>query len=342
MPLANLGDHRTRPRIPRAQAAASGSAELGRLPSAPMRMAVLLLVALGGALWLVARRFLRSNVRRLHGGGDAGLMRGKTVLITGANSGLGRATAAALLRMGARVVMGCRDRARAEAVAAELRRDLRGGGDPGPDPDGGAGELVVRELDLASLRSVRAFCREMLQVWSPRSPARGPGGGAGQGRGAVTLGRTEARGRNDHMGWGQLGSRGPGGWVGPSPVSQDRGEEAGSTGQEASECARGLSVGEGGQEARQGVDCLSRAHVHVARASSLQGAESAEGAAGRGPWNAGSFPFPRGGGRPAASALPPGGSLAPALTAIRTEVPYLACIGRFPTCQELVPSISDT
>ncbi|KAK1333268.1 hypothetical protein QTO34_006809 [Cnephaeus nilssonii] len=122
-----------------------------------------LLAALGGALWLAARRFVGSSVRRLHGGGDAGLMRGKTVLITGANSGLGRATAAALLRMGARVIMGCRDRARAEAAAGELRRDLRGDGDPGSDPDGGAGELVVKELDLASLRSVRAFCREMLQ-----------------------------------------------------------------------------------------------------------------------------------------------------------------------------------
>lgn len=140
-----------------------------------------LLAALGGALWLAARRFVGSSVRRLHGGGDAGLMRGKTVLITGANSGLGRATAAALLRMGARVIMGCRDRARAEAAAGELRRDLRGDGDPGSDPDGGAGELVVKELDLASLRSVRAFCREMLQVWSPRGPARGLGGGAGRG-----------------------------------------------------------------------------------------------------------------------------------------------------------------
>ncbi|XP_012582814.1 PREDICTED: retinol dehydrogenase 14, partial [Condylura cristata] len=38
----------------------------------------------------------------------------------------------------------------------------REAGGPGPDP-GGAGELIVKELDLASLRSVRAFCQEMLQ-----------------------------------------------------------------------------------------------------------------------------------------------------------------------------------
>lgn len=141
------------------------------MPSAPAAMAVAtvaaLLAALGGALWLATRRFVGSSVQRLHGSRDAALMHGKTVLITGANSGLGRATAAELLRMGARVIMGCRDRARAEEAARELRRDLRPAG--GPDA-GGVGELVVKELDLASLRSVRAFCQEMLQVWA-REPA---------------------------------------------------------------------------------------------------------------------------------------------------------------------------
>lgn len=89
-------------------------------------------------------------------------MKGKTVLITGANSGLGRATAAELLRLGARVILGCRDRARAEEAAGQMRRELREA--VGSEPEG-AGELVIRELDLASLRSVRAFCQEMLQVW---------------------------------------------------------------------------------------------------------------------------------------------------------------------------------
>ncbi|CAO2605053.1 Retinol dehydrogenase 14 [Lemmus lemmus] len=78
-------------------------------------------------------------------------MHGKTVLITGANSGLGRATAAELLRLGARVIMGCRDLGRAEEAAG------------GQEPDATKGQLVVKELDLASLRSVRAFCQELLQ-----------------------------------------------------------------------------------------------------------------------------------------------------------------------------------
>ncbi|XP_042536769.1 retinol dehydrogenase 14 [Dipodomys spectabilis] len=122
--------------------------------------AAALLAALGGALWLVSRRFVGSRAQRLHGHGDPGLMHGKTVLITGANSGLGRATAAELLRLGARVIMGCRDRARAEEAAGQLRRELAQAAGPAPDA---AGELIVKELDLASLRSVRAFCQELLQ-----------------------------------------------------------------------------------------------------------------------------------------------------------------------------------
>lgn len=141
-----------------------------------------LLAALGGTLWLAARRFVRPSVQQLQGGGNASLMHGKTVLITGANSGLGRATAAELLRMGARVIMGCRDRGRAEEAAAQLRRDLllAGGPEAGPDA-GGAEQLVIKELDLASLRSVRAFCQEVLQVWAPGASWRS-GTGAGSWR----------------------------------------------------------------------------------------------------------------------------------------------------------------
>lgn len=160
-----------------------------------------LLAALGGALWLAARRFVGPSVKRLHRGGYSGLMHGKTVLITGANSGLGRATAAELLRLGARVIMGCRDRTRAEEAAVQLRREIcqAGGPELGPDSSG-AGELVVKELDLASLRSVRSFCQEVLQVWGSgnlpeigdwlgaSAGEAGPGGpGAEPGRGPPTV-----------------------------------------------------------------------------------------------------------------------------------------------------------
>ena len=65
---------------------------------------------------------------------------GKTVIVTGANSGIGHAAAAALAGAGATVVLAVRDQAKGEAAAASIR-----------------GTTEVRPLDLASLDSVRAF-----------------------------------------------------------------------------------------------------------------------------------------------------------------------------------------
>ena len=49
-------------------------------------------------------------------------MRGKTVVITGGTSGIGEVAAEALARMGARIVLVGRNKARAEATSARLRR----------------------------------------------------------------------------------------------------------------------------------------------------------------------------------------------------------------------------
>ncbi|WP_214406529.1 oxidoreductase [Pseudonocardia lacus] len=65
---------------------------------------------------------------------------GRTVVITGASSGIGRAAAAALAGKGARVVLAVRDQDRGRAAAAAM-----------------SGEVEVRRLDLASLASVRQF-----------------------------------------------------------------------------------------------------------------------------------------------------------------------------------------
>src|SRR3954463_6352799 len=71
---------------------------------------------------------------------DIPVQTGRTVVVTGANSGLGLATARALAAARARVVLAVRDPARGEQAAAGLR-----------------GQVEVRRLDLADLASVREF-----------------------------------------------------------------------------------------------------------------------------------------------------------------------------------------
>ncbi|KAA2264339.1 SDR family NAD(P)-dependent oxidoreductase [Solihabitans fulvus] len=72
---------------------------------------------------------------------------GRTVLITGANSGLGLRSAAVLAGRGARVLLACRSPERGERALAEV---LAGGG-----------EAELLALDLADLGSVRAAAAEV-------------------------------------------------------------------------------------------------------------------------------------------------------------------------------------
>ena len=80
-------------------------------------------------------------------------LEGKTVVMTGANSGLGFEGTRAFARNGATVVMACRSVDRGERAAAEIRATT---GDADRDAD-----LDVRECDLASLDSVASFAEEL-------------------------------------------------------------------------------------------------------------------------------------------------------------------------------------
>jgi NAD(P)-dependent dehydrogenase (short-subunit alcohol dehydrogenase family) len=76
---------------------------------------------------------------------------GRTVVVTGGNSGLGYEATLAFAREGARVVMACRDPERAAAAREAIARAVPGG------------SVEAMALDLASLASVRDFAKDFLQ-----------------------------------------------------------------------------------------------------------------------------------------------------------------------------------
>jgi NAD(P)-dependent dehydrogenase (short-subunit alcohol dehydrogenase family) len=75
--------------------------------------------------------------------------KGITCVVTGANTGIGRATASALASRGASVVLACRDAEKGHAARAAIR-------DANPDA-----QVAVRNLDLASLSNIAAFAERL-------------------------------------------------------------------------------------------------------------------------------------------------------------------------------------
>jgi NAD(P)-dependent dehydrogenase (short-subunit alcohol dehydrogenase family) len=80
---------------------------------------------------------------------DIGDQSGKTVLVTGANSGIGEPTARELGRAGAKVIIACRSAEKAEAALARLGAEVPGG------------DFHFTSLDLADLASVRACAQSL-------------------------------------------------------------------------------------------------------------------------------------------------------------------------------------
>ena len=79
---------------------------------------------------------------------------GKVCIVTGASSGIGKVTAKELARMGAAVVLACRNPERAEAAREEIVKET------------GNNKVSVILVDLASLESVRSFAKEYQQKFS--------------------------------------------------------------------------------------------------------------------------------------------------------------------------------
>lgn len=76
---------------------------------------------------------------------------GKVAVVTGANTGIGRVTAAELAGAGAHVILACRSAAKTEPVVAEIRAAT------------GSDKVEFAELDLADLASVRACAEAFLR-----------------------------------------------------------------------------------------------------------------------------------------------------------------------------------
>lgn len=77
-------------------------------------------------------------------------LQGKVCLITGANSGIGKATALGLAKLGATVVMVCRDKSKGEATQTEIKAQS------------GNDSVDLLLADLASQASIRQLAAEVL------------------------------------------------------------------------------------------------------------------------------------------------------------------------------------
>jgi retinol dehydrogenase 14 len=81
-------------------------------------------------------------------------MSGKTCIVTGANSGIGKETALGLAELGARVVMVCRNREKGQAALEEIRRQSR------------SSQVDLLIADMSSQASVRALADEIQRKYS--------------------------------------------------------------------------------------------------------------------------------------------------------------------------------
>ncbi|XP_029171412.1 retinol dehydrogenase 14 [Nylanderia fulva] len=107
-------------------------------------------IVLGGALLLLValRLYLTytSGVCK-----SKSKMNGKTVIITGCTSGIGKETARDLAKRGARVIMACRNTDAANQLKDEFVKESNNN------------NIAIRKLDLSSLQSVREFAQQINQ-----------------------------------------------------------------------------------------------------------------------------------------------------------------------------------
>lgn len=102
-------------------------------------------VGVTGIGLLALKRYFGATTRYLTNAS----MLGKTVIITGGNTGIGKATALELVKLNARVILACRDHQKGEAAQKYIQKKTN------------EGEVIVKTLDLASLASIKKFAEEI-------------------------------------------------------------------------------------------------------------------------------------------------------------------------------------
>ncbi|XP_054152544.1 retinol dehydrogenase 12-like [Oppia nitens] len=74
---------------------------------------------------------------------------GQLVVITGANTGIGKETARDLAKRGAKIIIGCRDESRANEAINDIKREIP------------LADIMAIKLDLSSLKSIRKFAETL-------------------------------------------------------------------------------------------------------------------------------------------------------------------------------------
>ncbi|GBG24589.1 Dehydrogenase/reductase SDR family member 13 [Hondaea fermentalgiana] len=110
----------------------------------PVVQGELAYAALLPAILLSFRFVWRQQIRGPPPGQPVG-MKGRTVIVTGSNSGIGVETARGIAAQGAKVIMACRTKKTADAACADIIKTT------------GNKDVSVMELDMGSFKSIRAF-----------------------------------------------------------------------------------------------------------------------------------------------------------------------------------------
>ncbi|XP_069788033.1 retinol dehydrogenase 13-like isoform X2 [Narcine bancroftii] len=76
---------------------------------------------------------------------------GRTIIITGANTGIGKETARELAKRGGKIILACRNMEKCETAAREIRGDTLNH------------HVYARHLNLASMKSVREFAKKVTE-----------------------------------------------------------------------------------------------------------------------------------------------------------------------------------